>query len=233
LVAIDGRCSGRGVDRRSVVRGAGVVAGGLLLGGLLDLGTAGEAYADSGQPRVYTRREWGARKPRRRGRILDRRPDRIVVHHTATANVTDYSLDHAFRLSRAIQRYHMEHNGWNDTGQQFTISQGGIVMEGRDNTLPAVHNRKHLLGAHVYRHNSHTLGIENEGDYMSVAPPDALLDALADVCAWLCFRYDLDPGRAIVGHRDFNSTNCPGDRLYRALPRLRKDTAARLAALRR
>lgn len=225
------RCAGTGLDRRSVVRGFGLVAGGVLLGGLADLGTARDAGADSG-PTVYTRADWGAQPPRRADRILDHRPDHIVVHHTATPNVTDYSMEQAFALSRAIQRYHMHHNGWNDTGQQFTISRGGIVMEGRDNTLPAVRAGRHLLGAHVAGHNSHTVGIENEGDYMSATPPDTLLEALTHTCAWLCLRYGLDPGRAIVGHRDFNATNCPGDRLYGALPRLREDTAALLAALR-
>ncbi|UOE18963.1 N-acetylmuramoyl-L-alanine amidase [Thermobifida halotolerans] len=204
----------------------------MLLGGVFGLATARDALAES-QPPVYTRADWGARKPWRTGRILDRRPDHIVVHHTATPNVTDYSTERAFALSRSIQRYHMHHNGWNDAGQQFTISRGGVVMEGRDNTLPAILDGRHLLGAHVANHNSHTVGIENEGDYMTATPPDTLLEALVSVCAWLCLCYDLDPRRAIVGHRDFNATNCPGDRLYEALPRLREDTTALLAVLRR
>jgi hypothetical protein len=49
-----------------------------------------------------------------------------------------------------------------------------------------------------------------------------------EVCVWLCREYDLDPGEAIVGHRDYNETSCPGDVLYSRLPALRRAVADRL-----
>ncbi|WP_407920884.1 peptidoglycan recognition protein family protein [Actinomadura logoneensis] len=179
---------------------------------------------------VHPRPDWKARPPRRPATILNKAPDRIVVHHTSTPNSPDTSLEHAYRLSRDIQRFHMDARGWDDTGQQLTISRGGIVMEGRNRSLRAIRSGKLVLGAQALNHNSHTIGIENEGTYGSEDPPDALWSALVEVCAWLCVRYDLHPAAAIVGHRDLTDTDCPGDRLYALLPDLRSDVALRLSS---
>jgi N-acetylmuramoyl-L-alanine amidase-like protein len=101
------------------------------------------------------------------------------------------------------------------------VSRGGVVMEGRAGSLQAVRQNRLVVGAQSYRHNRHTLGIENEGTYITDEPPDALWNSLVRVCAWLCVAHELDPAAAIVGHRDYNQTSCPGDALYRRLPELR------------
>ncbi|GAA3732902.1 peptidoglycan recognition protein family protein [Salinactinospora qingdaonensis] len=218
------------MTRRSVFRGAAVVAGGVLVGGAIEVGDASSAFA-AGEPAIHHRGHWNARGAKYRATVLDKRPDHIVVHHTATTNSTDYSRYHAFRLSRAIQRYHMDHNGWSDVGQQLTISRGGHIMEGRNRSLLAIRRREHVVGAHTASHNSHTIGIENEGSYASATPPGALMVSLVETCAWLCYVYGLDPDHAIVGHRDYNFTSCPGDRLYSMLPEVRRSVRSRLAEL--
>lgn len=176
-------------------------------------------------PRIYTRAEWRAVPPRRKAKVLLRPPDHIVVHHTATPNSGDMSLAHAFSLSRGIQRYHMKTNKWDDAGQQLTISRGGHVMEGRNQSLAAILNRRHIVGAQTLYHNRHTLGIESEGSYTTQLVPGPLWSSLVRVCAWLCTIYGLDPARALVGHRDYNRTSCPGNALYARLPVLRKAVA--------
>ncbi|OLT28687.1 N-acetylmuramoyl-L-alanine amidase [Nocardiopsis sp. CNR-923] len=215
------------VDRRTVLRGSALVAGGALLGG-----TAGVSVVDTAlaavKPKIYERSDWGARRPRTLVDVLPKPPTHIVVHHTATANTSDISTSHAAALSRAIQRHHMDTNGWNDTGQQLTISRGGHIMEGRDKSLPAIWDGRHVVGAHTANHNSHTIGIENEGLYSSVTPPDELMEALVETCTWLCLVYRLNPSEAIVGHRDYNATACPGDRLYALLPKLRGNVESSL-----
>ncbi|MCT9932704.1 N-acetylmuramoyl-L-alanine amidase [Planotetraspora sp. A-T 1434] len=232
----------------SVTRRAFLSAGGGLAGGIL-LGTAGRAMAQSaepaqfaeaaqfaesaggakpGRPRVYTRDAWGAASPKNKALVLDRAPDRIVIHHTATANTGDRSLDAAFRLSQAIQRYHMKHNGWEDIGEHFTVSRGGHILEGRNRTLPAIAEGKLAMGAQTANHNRHTMGVETEGTYMTELPTSAQLASLTSLLAWLCGVYDLDPNVAIIGHRDLNTTSCPGDRLYGYLPQLRANVARRL-----
>ncbi|MFC7326625.1 peptidoglycan recognition family protein [Marinactinospora rubrisoli] len=219
-----------GPSRRSAVRGALLVAGGTVLAGAVDLSTARGVLA-AAQPTIHVRSAWNARAPRSAVDVFSRRPDHIVVHHTATANATNYTQSHAFALSRSIQNHHMDTNGWKDIGQQLTISRGGHIVEGRSQSLPAMRNRTFNLGTHVSGHNDHTVGIENEGTYTSVNPPTALFNSLAATCAWLCAQYGLNPSSAIVGHRDYNATACPGDRLYAMLPQLRAAVADRLAAL--
>jgi hypothetical protein len=211
------------LDRRTVLRGAATVAGGSLLGVTATPATASALAA----PPVHTRAEWNARPPTSAATVLDRGPDRIVVHHTASANSTDYSLSHAYALSRSIQNHHMDTNGWADTGQQLTISRGGHLMEGRNRSLSAVNAGDHVVGAHTASHNDHTIGIENEGLYTSALPTAALWARLVETCAWLCDVYGLAPA-AIVGHRDFNNTACPGDALYARLPDLRNEVSAKL-----
>ncbi len=217
------------LSRRTMLRGAAVVSGGVLLGGATSLANAGAAHA-AAEPHVYTRGNWGARQPKGSAQVLGSGPDHIVIHHTATANSNDMSTSHAAALSRSIQRYHMDTHGWDDIGQQLTISRGGHIMEGRNTSLSSIRGGSHTVGAHTANHNTHTLGIENEGTYTSATPTDDLMEALAETCVWLCGVYNLDPSSAIVGHRDFNATGCPGDALYAMLSDLRGDVASRIRA---
>ena len=209
-----------GILRRNLLRTAiGVAAADVMLAG-----GAMRASA-AGGPRVFTRKDWGAVAPKRGPRVIDRPPDHIIVHHTASPNTGDVSRAHAFGLSRQIQRFHMETNGWDDIGEQLTISRGGFVMEGRAGSLAAIARNALVVGAQSLHHNRHTLGIENEGTYVRDDVPAKLWRSLVEVCAWLCTAHDLDPATAIVGHRDYNDTDCPGDALYRRLPRLRNEVA--------
>ncbi|MFC9971882.1 peptidoglycan recognition family protein [Spirillospora sp. NPDC127200] len=208
--------------------------GGVLGWGLLEPLVDNEAMAASlapagaHRPRVHTRRRWKARPARRPARVLNTAPDHIVVHHTASPNLTDTSLAQAYDLSRAIQRFHMRTRGWDDTGQQLTISRGGHVMEGRNRSLAAIMSGRHVVGAQALDHNEHTIGIENEGTYSTANVPSPLWGSLVHTCAWLCDAYDLDPYEAIVGHRDYVNTTCPGDVLYARLPELRSNVAQRM-----
>ena len=212
------------LGRRDFITRAAAIAGGAALIGAADLRFSQSAHA-AAAPHVYTRAEWGARPPTSPAQIIAA-PDHLVVHHMAFPNSTDYSLTHAFQLSRDCQDLHMDQNGWADTGQQLTISRGGYVMEGRNRSLEAIGKGANVMGAQVANENGHTLGIENEGTYTSVLPPTALWNSLVQTLAWLCDDYGLDPHASIVGHRDYNSTTeCPGDALYAKLPDLRNDVA--------
>ncbi|MFK0259582.1 peptidoglycan recognition family protein [Streptomyces sp. NPDC090445] len=173
---------------------------------------------------------WGAREASEPVVVLAARPERIIVHHTATANVTDYSRARAHTLARAIQTHHMDLQGWIDTGQHFTISRGAFVLEGRHRSLAALNAGDRMVrAAHCIGQNSAAIGIENEGTYMTEEPPEVQFSALADLCAHICRQYDV-PASEIHGHRDFNSTDCPGDMLHAMLPKLREDVARRLGS---
>ncbi|MEU3019084.1 peptidoglycan recognition family protein [Nocardiopsis sp. NPDC007018] len=212
-----------GPDRRAVLRGAAVASGTALAGGAFGVSTAHASVGTgaAAEPAMYFRADWNARPPTTPVQVLATPPSFVVVHHTATPNATDHSEAHALALSRSIQNFHMDSNGWADAGQQFTISRGGHVMEGRDRAVPAVREGSHCVGAHVANNNSTCVGIENEGTYMEEGPTQALTDSLVATLAWLCGAYGLNPHEAILGHRDFNATACPGDVLYAMLPELR------------
>src|SRR5690606_34062601 len=103
------------VSRRARLRGAmllGVGAAALGSGAQAGatLGHASPAPGAESDTTIYSRSAWGARPPRGTIPILNYRPDTIVIHHTATGNVTDYSQSWAFQLSRAIQNWHMDNN---------------------------------------------------------------------------------------------------------------------------
>ncbi|MEQ3554926.1 N-acetylmuramoyl-L-alanine amidase [Pseudonocardia nematodicida] len=172
--------------------------------------------------------EWGARKPKFPPKIWDRRPIRILVHHTAGPNTGDFSVGQAHRMARGIQNFHMDRNGWLDSGQHFTISRGGHIMEGRLWSLGELNGGRRVVeGAHSPGQNVIAIGIENEGTYTGVDPTPALWNSLRATCAYICHRYGIAPSE-LYGHRDYRNTLCPGDRLYGMLPRLRTEVAGLL-----
>lgn len=186
------------------------------------------ARPKASEPRIYTTAEWDAQAPTSDIVIQDHVPTYIVVHHTAEpGNSEDYSLKHAKKICRDIQDTHIG-QGWGDTGQQFTNSRGGFVLEGRHKSLETVRGgTQHVLGANVADHNSEIIGIENEGLYSTVDVPDALWDSLVPLVSWIASQYER-PVKNILGHRDFNSTECPGDVLYGRLQELRDAVASAL-----
>jgi peptidoglycan hydrolase-like protein with peptidoglycan-binding domain len=214
------------VSRRSFLKAALGVGTSILVGGI-ELRFAPVAEAAVNSPSIASCSTWGAQAPKEPITVLSTRPTKILVHHTAGSNSTDYSLSHAYQLARNIQQSHFN-RGWIDSGQQFTISRGGYVMEGRHRSLEVLNGgTSHVRGAHCDGQNDVAVGIENEGTYTSVQPPQALYDQLVALCAYICQQYNI-PSSQIYGHRDFNATQCPGDQLYAMLPKLRTDVAARL-----
>lgn len=210
------------MDRRTLL--TGIAGAGVLLGaGFLD---AAPAPAQAAELPIRSCEEWGARPPAQAPTIIDSKPARILIHHTATENVTDYSLAHACEHAQWIQNLHMDSNGWIDTGQHFTNSRGGFLMEGRHQSLAALRAGNRMVeGTHCPGQNTSAIGIENEGTYTSVEPPPGQWDSLVSFCAYTCAQYGISPND-IYGHRDFLSTTvCPGDRLYALLPSLRQEVA--------
>lgn len=225
-----------GPARRSVLKG-GLTATAVGALGLAAHGpaTAAPARRPADSPfaapsrRIHTTAEWGARPPNQEIVVLDRVPTYIVVHHTAEpGNSEDYSLEHAMAICRSIQNFHMDGQGWGDSGQQFTNSRGGFVLEGRHQSLDVVRGGiRHVQGANVGGRNSEVIGIENEGLYTSVDVTPALWNSLVQLVAWIAGQYGR-PVTDIMGHRDFNSTECPGGVLYGELQELRDAVAGAL-----
>ncbi|MGL5824145.1 MAG: peptidoglycan recognition protein family protein [Nocardioides sp.] len=214
------------INRRGMVRGGlalGVTTALAGLGGTLRAPASHAAVAD-----IIGCTTWGARPPAKPISVLDTRPVKIIVHHTASPNSTDLSRAHAFSLARSIQNDHLDAKGFVDSGQHFTISRGGFTVEGRHRSLEALTGRtRQVVGAHCTGQNSVAIGIENEGTYSTETPPSALYAALVELCATICSGFGLRP-YLIYGHRDFQSTECPGDRLFVKLTDLRAAVATRV-----
>jgi hypothetical protein len=131
-------------------------------------------------------------------------------------------------LARSIQRYHMDHNGWIDSGHNFLNTVGGIVLEGRHGTVAAMQNGQCVRSAHAGNNLANqSPGIENEGLYMTALMPTAQWQSLVRLCAQICQKCGISPNN-IKGHRDFSATKCPGDWLYSQIPRLRREVRALL-----
>lgn len=214
------------LNRRTMIKlGAGAlgIAG---LSGLEIMLASTPAHASSALtvPTIAGTASWGAQPARDVIEVFDRKPTKILVHHTATANSFDYSLAHAYQLCRSIQQAHFN-NGWIDTGQHFTISRGGYIMEGRHRSLETLQGgTTFVLGTHCPVLNQSSIGIEDEGTYTSILPPDALWNSLVNLCTYICQQYGLTAAD-IYGHRDFYNTECPGTALYGRLPALRSEVA--------
>ena len=212
------------ISRRNVFRGAVVLGAGTVLPGSLAVPALAVAA-----PTIASCATWGARNPSSTLTQLANNPNKIIIHHTATANSTDYSLAHAYALSRSIQNYHMDSNGWSDTGQNFTVSRGGFITEGRHFSLSKLTaGSGFVTSAHCPGQNTVGVGIENEGTYTSLTPPQVLWDKLVDLCAYICDQYNIAPTQ-LYGHRDFVATACPGNAFYAQLPALRTAVANKLA----
>lgn len=202
-----------------------------VLGGLTGLAAVSavplvtsKAFASETQveaPHIHSCADWGAR-PVGDMPVVNQAPNKIICHHTAFPNTDDHSLEYAFQNSREIQDLHIDQNGWPDSGQHFTNSQGGHITEGRFGSLGALQDGTYMIqGAHVVGQNSEAIGIENDGSYHDGAQPsEAQWNSLINLCAYICAQYGI-PSSEIYGHMDFNETQCPGV-IHERLPELRE-----------
>lgn len=179
---------------------------------------------------VISAKDWGARPPKQWSEIT--RPQYVVIHHTATPNspndVSDGTLAGAKNFAKSIQKAHMDGFGWVDSGHNFLNTTGGVLLEGRQGSLTAVKQGRCVRSAHAgTTKGNESPGIENEGTFTTYQMNAQQWNSLVDLCASICSSCKIDPDN-IKGHRDFTQTQCPGDWLYRQLPRLRTEVRKRL-----
>lgn len=209
------------VDRRTLFRVGLGTAVAAVVGTELALPGTASAVPSPEFPWIIDCDSWGARPPSSTIQITGNTTNKIILHHMAFPNVTDYSRDHAVQLARDCQNLHMDTNGWADTGQHFTVSRGGYVMEGRHRSLETLVTGEHqVVSAHCPGENGNAIGIENEGTYITETPPQALLDSLVQLCVAVCRQFDLNAWD-IFGHWDFRLTDCPGIAFYARFPVIR------------
>ncbi|MFL5893843.1 MAG: peptidoglycan recognition protein, partial [Thermoleophilaceae bacterium] len=200
--------------------------------------------AGPGQPPIIARSSWATAACRPRRAAYFGEVDVAFVHHTAGANF--YGRRQSAAIVRAICLFHRNVRGWNDVGYNFLVDRYGQIFEGRAGGID-----EPLAGAQAGGYNLVSTGIAMIGTFDGFAPSRRALDALAHLIAWKLSLHGVDArGRTTVqvspygsgysrypagaqvrlhrvaGHRDGDTTSCPGNALYRRLPAMRRRAAA-------
>lgn len=115
------------------------------------------------------------------------RTDYIVLHHAEASKAT----------VQDIHQWHLN-NGWSGIGYHYYIRKDGTIYRGRP---------RDTIGAHCEGHNSNSIGICAEGDYMKETMSEVQKQSIIALCKELLSIY---PNAKIVGHRDLYPTACPG-----------------------
>ncbi|MGB2733300.1 MAG: N-acetylmuramoyl-L-alanine amidase [Saprospiraceae bacterium] len=147
----------------------------------------------------------------------------LIVHHSAGQN---NSPDWAATVL-SIWNFHVASNGYSDIGYNWLIAPDGTLFEGRYS------DGADALGAHFCSKNSNTMGVCMLGLYTDQTASPEALSTLTQLLAWKSCELNIEPRERaphsssgldllrISGHRDGCSTECPGEKLYQDLPKLR------------
>jgi hypothetical protein len=191
------------------------------------------AGAASGPP-INGRGAWGARPPAvHPSTTSDLKL--AIVHHSVHSN--SYSRGDVPAMLRSIQAYHQSVNGWNDIAYNFVVDRFGRIWEARAGGVDKV-----VVGGHSRGFNTASTGVVVLGDFRSVVPSAAAVEAVSQVVAWKLAIHGVDPGSTVpyttvgsdkyaagttlslprvIGHRDVQSTACPGAHLYGRIATIR------------
>jgi hypothetical protein len=202
--------------------------------------------AGAGQPPIIARAAWakGGAPPKVAPEYGAVRL--AFVHHTENPN--GYLAGEVPAMLRAIYAFHRYVNGWNDIGYNFVIDAYGRIFEARAGGID-----EPVVGAQAGGYNLASSGVAVLGTFISQPISAAAHRSLQQLLAWkltlhgvpaqgrvdvrvnpagaIYSRFpanSLVPLPRIAGHRDADSTECPGDALYRELPGVR-NAVARLA----
>ena len=190
-----------------------------------------------GQLPIVPRAAWGAARCKPRKTAGYGRVDVAFVHHTLSIN--GYSRAQARSVVLGVCLFHRNVNRWNDIGYDFLVDRYGDVFEGRAGGIEAP-----VVGAQAGGFNLFSTGVAAIGDFRFRRLPPAGFNALAQLLAWKLSlngvpaegKVDVvsqggpwTPFRKgtpvtlnrISGHRNADSTECPGSALYSQLPALR------------
>ena len=194
----------------------------------------------SGQPPIIARQTWaqGMAVPKVAPEYGAVRM--AFVHHTENPN--GYAASEVPAMLRAIYAFHRYVNGWNDIGYNFVLDLYGRIFEARAGGID-----EPVVGAHAGGYNLVSTGVAVLGSFMAVPISAAARRALEALLAWKLSlhgvpaegsvtvrvnpagaSYSRFPANArvalprIAGHRDADSTDCPGNVLYRELPEIRQ-----------
>lgn len=120
--------------------------------------------------------------------------NRIILHCSATPEGREVTVDD-------IRGWHMS-QGWDDIGYHFCVYADGSVHRGRD---------LDKTGAHVYGHNSDSIGVCYIGGVDKAMKPKDTMTEMQDIAVLeLVKSLRLIFGKlSLHGHNEFSSKSCP------------------------
>ncbi len=195
--------------------------------------------AGPGQPPIIARAAW-AQGQARPGHDPEYGTVKLgFVHHTVNPN--GYSAGEVPAMLLAIFDYHRFVRGFWDIAYNFLIDLYGRIWEGRAGGIDMA-----VVGAQAGGYNEESTGVAVLGDFMDVVPSAAAVSALERLLAWKLslhgipthgrvtvvvdpadyFYTPFGPGAhvslpRVAGHRDGDTTDCPGNAFYAELPSIR------------
>jgi hypothetical protein len=181
---------------------------------------------------IITCPQWGARQPKSPIQTVGAAV-RIIIHHTAGHHREisvpgNESRDEAIRYARDIQNFHMDTNGWIDSGHNFLVCRNGMILQGRWLTVSAIEAGHMVDSAHCPGQN-HQVGIEHE--HLGSEPmTDAQRTSSARLIAWISGQYGHTEPLPLAPHKQFFATACPAN-LQADIPRLAAMAANMLGAV--
>lgn len=178
-------------------------------------------------PQIFTRAQWGADESLRDpGSLRYGTISGGFVHHTVNANT--YAPADVPAIIRSIYAYHVKSRGWSDIGYNFLVDRFGRIWEGRYGGVD-----RPVVGAHTENYNNWSFGAAAIGNYDVAQPPQEVIGAYGALFAWKLGLHGVSANApsatigpktfpfAIGGHRDTESTACPGKYLYARIPDIR------------
>ena len=128
-------------------------------------------------------------------KIYDYAPiERVIIHDTGCVagrpGCNNSDLE-AVTVIQNIFRFHAITRGWGDLGYHYLIDYDGKIYEGR-------RGGNGVRGAHLYddrlcqNFNLGTVGVALLGNYQKQAVPEAMVESLAELVAWLSYTNGFD-----------------------------------------
>jgi hypothetical protein len=196
--------------------------------------------AGAGQPPIIARHGWAQGMARPRVAPGYGAVRMAFVHHTQNPN--GYAPGEVPAMLRAMYAFHRFVRGWNDIGYNFVVDLYGRIFEARAGGID-----EPVAGAQAGGYNFTSTGVAVLGSFTGTPISPAARDALQRLLAWKLSLhgrpaigrvtvkvsragsfYSRFPANArvslarIAGHRDGDSTDCPGNALYGELPGIRE-----------
>jgi hypothetical protein len=162
---------------------------------------------------IITCPQWKARRPKQGIQTVGQ-SERTIFHHTAGHHrqldgTAKQTREEAIRYAQDIQAFHMDGNGWNDSGHNFLVCRNGLILQGRWLTVSAIQAGHMVSSAHCPGQNSQ-VGIEHE--HLGAEEMTAeQREGSALLMAWIAWHYDLKNVLPSMPHSRYFATACPAN----------------------